>query len=270
MKTEKLTVLGTGNAMVTKCYNTCFAIKQEKEYLLVDAGGGNGILRQLDDAGIPGEHIHHLIVTHGHTDHVLGVIWVIRKISAMMHAGEYQGDLTIYCYEELADMIRAMAYMTLTTKLTDNFGSRIHFDTVKDGDTRQILKSSVTFFDILSTKMKQFGFTMDLLSGKKLTCLGDEPYNEKCEKYITGTDYLLCEAFCLYKDRERFKPYEKHHSTVKDAAQLAQRLSIPNLILWHTEDKTIDTRKARYTKEGRKEYHGNLFVPDDLDVIKLK
>ena len=37
----KLTILGTGNAMVTKCYNTCFAIEQNDEYFLVDGGGGN-------------------------------------------------------------------------------------------------------------------------------------------------------------------------------------------------------------------------------------
>lgn len=35
---EKLIVLGTGNATVTKCYNTCFALKKEDEYFLVDAG----------------------------------------------------------------------------------------------------------------------------------------------------------------------------------------------------------------------------------------
>lgn len=269
MKKEKLIVLGTGNAMVTRCFNTCFAIKQGKEYILVDAGGGNGILRQLDDAKIPAENIHHLIVTHGHTDHVLGVIWIIRKISAMMYAGEYKGKLRIYCYGELGEMIQSMVHMTLTKKLTDNIGKRILFVTVKDGDTQTLLESQTTFFDIHSTKMKQFGFTLILRSGKKLTCLGDEPYNPLCEKYITGTHWLLSEAFCLYSQRDRFKPYEKHHSTVKDAAQLAQSLSIPNLVLWHTEEVNLRERKKLYTKEGRKDYDGNLYVPDDLDVIKL-
>lgn len=47
MKPE-LIMLGTGNAMVTKCYNTCFALRNEEEYFLVDAGGGNGILSQLE------------------------------------------------------------------------------------------------------------------------------------------------------------------------------------------------------------------------------
>ena len=52
MKPE-LIMLGTGNAMVTKCYNTCFALRNEEEYFLVDAGGGNGILSQLEKAQIP-------------------------------------------------------------------------------------------------------------------------------------------------------------------------------------------------------------------------
>ena len=44
---ERLHVLGTGNAMVTRCYNTCFALQSDDGLLLVDAGGGNGILRQM-------------------------------------------------------------------------------------------------------------------------------------------------------------------------------------------------------------------------------
>ena len=35
----KLTILGTGNAKVTKCYNTCFALNEDKEYFMIDGGG---------------------------------------------------------------------------------------------------------------------------------------------------------------------------------------------------------------------------------------
>ena len=41
---EQIIMLGTGSAMVTECYNTCFLLKSKNDYLLVDAGGGNGIL----------------------------------------------------------------------------------------------------------------------------------------------------------------------------------------------------------------------------------
>ena len=44
----KLTILGTGNAKVTKCYNTCFALNEDKEYFMIDGGGGNTILNQLE------------------------------------------------------------------------------------------------------------------------------------------------------------------------------------------------------------------------------
>ena len=57
---ERLIVLGTGNAQAIHCYNTCYAMQKGEEYFLVDAGGGNGILSQLDKAGIPLESIHNI------------------------------------------------------------------------------------------------------------------------------------------------------------------------------------------------------------------
>ena len=83
------------------------------------------------------------------------------------------------------------------------------------------------------------------------------------------SNWLLSEAFCLYGDREKFKPYEKHHSTVKEASELAEELNIENLVLWHTEDSKIEERKELYTNEGKEYYRGNLFVPNDLEVIEL-
>ena len=43
-----LTLLGTGNALVTRCYNTCFLLSEGDDQLLVDGGGGNTILSQLE------------------------------------------------------------------------------------------------------------------------------------------------------------------------------------------------------------------------------
>ena len=71
---DLMTMLGTGNAAVTRCYNTCFALEKGGEYLLCDAGGGNGILRQLKLADINFGSIHHFIITHAHCDHLLGAV----------------------------------------------------------------------------------------------------------------------------------------------------------------------------------------------------
>ncbi|MDQ7094584.1 MBL fold metallo-hydrolase [Desulfosporosinus sp. PR] len=265
-----LIVLGTGCAAVTKCYNTCFALSSEDhEYLLVDAGGGNGILAALEKAGISLARIHHVFVSHKHSDHLLGMVWIIRMVASSILSGQYSGNLKIYCHEELTDTIITLAGLTLDQKLTDLIGSRILLIPLYDGQTSNLLGRDFTFFDIHSSKAKQFGFTVKLSNEKLLTFLGDEPCNELCRKYALNSDWLLSEAFCLYCDREKFKPYEKDHSTVKDACELAASLNIKNLVLWHTEDTNITRRKELYTAEGRKYYSGNLFVPDDLDTITL-
>ena len=266
---EKLYVFGTGNASALNCYNTCFALRKGDEYLMCDAGGGNGILRILKEMDVPLTAVHHLVVTHEHTDHVLGVVWMVRMIATAMLQGKYEGNLHIYGHEELLGKVRTLCTLTLQKKHCAVFDDRILFEAVADGETRKALEYEVTFFDIHSTKAPQFGFTLQLESGKKLTCLGDEPYNELCRPYAEHADWLLSEAFCLYEDRERFKPYEKHHSTAKDGAQQAADLEVKNLVLWHTEDSDLVNRKARYTAEAAKEFGGTIYVPDDGEIIEL-
>ena len=261
----KLTILGTGNAAVSECYNTCFVLSDKEEYFLVDAGGGNRILKLLKDAGIELEDIHNIFVTHEHIDHVLGVIWLIRMIGQRMNQGKYEGDLRIYCHQELAEKIQTIASLTIQKKVCRHMGERIQFVKVESGEQREIMGCTVTFFDIASTKTKQFGFTMKLKNGGKFTCVGDEPYNEANYEYVKGSSWLLHEAFCLYSEADKFKPYEKHHSTVKEACQLAEELGVPNLLLYHTEETHLKERKELYTAEGQEYYHGNLYVPDDME-----
>ncbi len=266
---EQLYVFGTGHAGVTRCYNTCFAIRDGQEYFLVDAGGGNGILRLLDDMKVPLDHIHHIFITHEHTDHILGVVWLVRMIGARILSGKYDGNLNLYCHDGLPDTIVTLCRLTIQSSITDLFGKRILLVPVKDGSREQILDYTVTFFDIHSTKARQFGFTTILKNGKKLTCAGDEPYNPVCRPFVEGSVWLLHEAFCLYSQKDRYKPYEKHHSTVKDACELAESLGIPNLVLWHTEDDNLSRRRELYEAEGKSYYHGNLFVPYDKEIINL-
>ena len=268
---RELVFLGTGNAMVTRCFNTCFYIQSETgEIFLTDGGGGNGILRQLEFAGADFKRIHHLFLTHGHTDHILGVLWVVRKIASLMNSGKYDGVFNVYTHDEAKDMLLTMAKLTLKPKDFDNIGKGIVINEVKDGEELNFLDMKLTAFDIFSKKAKQFGYRIDFNDGLRLCCLGDEPYNERCEKYAKGVHWLLSEAFCLYKDRDIFKPYEKNHSTVKEASEVAEKLRVKNLILYHTEDKDMEHRKENYTKEAKEYYtFGNVFVPEDLEVIAL-
>ena len=265
----KLIILGTGNAMVTRCYNTCFALQQGEDFLLVDAGGGNGILRQLEQAKLSVSHLHHLFLTHAHTDHLLGVVWVVRAVAEAINKGKYEGELTVWCHDVSKAIVEPLCLSLLPGKLGKHIGTRIHFVEIHPDDKLHCLGMELTAFDVFSTKAKQYGFRAILPDGQVLTCLGDEPCNPARFDYARGADWLLTEAFCLYGDRERFKPYEKHHSTVKDAAELAEANQVPNLVLWHTEDKSIATRRETYMAEGKAYYYGRLYVPEDGEILPL-
>ena len=266
----KLTILGTGNATVTEYFNTCFVLSENNRHFLVDGGGGNHILKALKDAEVPLEEIHDIFITHEHLDHLLGVIWLIRVIGQKMNQGKYEGELRIYCHQKLVNTVVTIADLTIQKKVTKHIGERIRMIPLEDGDVKMIMECPVTFFDIRSTKAKQYGFTMVLPKGTKISCCGDEPYNECEYEYVKGSDYLMHEAFCLYSEADKFKPYEKHHSTVREACELAEKLCVPNLILYHTEETHLEDRKELYTAEGKQYYHGNLYVPEDLESFGIE
>ena len=264
-----LTMLGTGNALVTECYNTCFVMEDKGQYFMVDGGGGNAVLHQLKHAGFNWTDMRHIFVTHKHVDHLLGIIWMVRVICQSMARGEYAGEAYIYSHREVLELIKDMAEKLLRRKETGFIGDRLHLVEVHDGETMNVIGHDVTFFDIQSTKAKQFGFRMDIGNGAMLTCCGDEPLVPAVERYALGSKWMLHEAFCLYSQADIFDPYEKHHSTVKDACELAERLGVKNLLLYHTDDRNLSNRRALYEEEGRRYYHGTLWIPDDLDAIEL-
>lgn len=271
--TAQITMLGTGNATVSQIYNTCFVLQTPSTLMLVDAGGGNGILAQLKKVNVQISDIHHLFVTHAHTDHVLGVIWVIRMVA---QCKGYEGLLHVYGNDKVMKVIKTIIDMILAKQQLAKVAERVVFHQLEDGDCFEVGDMKLECFDIQSTKEKQFGFRAELPSssdesGKPLVlaCLGDEPYNEQNRRCIVGADWMMCEAFCLYADRDTFKPYEKCHSTALDAGKLAEELGVKNLILYHTEEKTLANRKENYTREAAENFKGRIFVPDDLEVIEL-
>ena len=265
-----LIMLGTGNAAVTRCYNTCFALRHGEQYLLTDGGGGNGILARLEQAQIPLQGIHDIFLTHAHTDHIFGVVWVVRMIAQSMNSGKYEGTLRVYGHEEVLQTLEAICRGTLPGKVTAHFGKDILFSPLADGQPFSAAGMAGVAFDIGSTKARQFGYRLMLPDGQRLVCLGDEPYNEKNEALTRAADWLLCEAFCLHADAERFKPYEKHHSTALDAGALAAGLGVKHLVLYHTEDATLANRRSTYSAEAARNFTGTIHVPNDGEILLLE
>jgi ribonuclease Z len=166
-----ITMLGTGNALVTEYYNTCFVINDNEKHFMVDGGGGSTVLHQLKHAGLDWMNMREIFVTHKHIDHLMGIVWMIRMICQFMNQGTYKGEANIYAHDEVICLLRDMSYKLLQKKDTRFIDDRLHFITVADGDEHIINGRKVTFFDIRSTKAKQYGFCMELDSGGKADML---------------------------------------------------------------------------------------------------
>lgn len=267
MSQKTITFLGTGAADATKYYHSCFYIEDEKASLLVDTGGGNGILAQLEKANIPLESIRHLFITHKHMDHLFGAFWILRFLGAKIAKEKAEG-LSIYASQNIIRTIREIAPNFLKEKVTSLFDGKIKFIVINDKELISIGDWKLMPFDLLSKKEEQFGFRLTFADQKNIVCLGDEPYKDALFDSCKDADILLHDAFCLEKDREQFKPHEIHHSTAKEAASAAKKTNAKNLIIFHTEDKsTFGNRKELYTKEAHEYYDGTIFVPDDLEKI---
>ena len=56
---------------------------------------------------------------------------------------------------------------------------------------------------------------------------------------------------------------------MKEAAINAEKVAAKHLVLYHTVDTTLESRRKLYTAEASGHFHGEVYVPDDLDVIDM-
>ncbi|MCD8341667.1 MAG: MBL fold metallo-hydrolase [Clostridiales bacterium] len=260
--------LGTGDAMPMLRYNTCWLLEQPGASLLVDGGGGLETVKRLHSLDYDLNRIRAIFLTHGHTDHLLGAIWVLRAIGQQMQRGGYEGTLRVLAHRELCELVDTICRTALSGPVYGLFGSHILLCPVEDGETVAAAGLTLTAFDIHSVKLRQFGFRALLPGGVTVVTLGDEPFQESCRPYAEGADWLLSEAFCLYEDRERYHPYRISHATALDAGRNAASLHAKNLVLYHTRDYGAD-RRERFTAEAGRVFHGSIWVPEDMERIDL-
>ncbi len=261
-------MLGTGNGGTENLYNTCFIVQNEKGNFLVDTGGSIEIIKRLKQVGISYKSLRHIFISHSHTDHILGIFWLFKKISRDLMHGEITEKIKIYCNDVVYKAIRQVAKYILPQKLMDAIYAGVEFKVLNDGDKHNIYGTTYSFFDVQAKGTKLFGFECEL-NGKRLAFLGDETLNPKLYDKIKGFDYVMHEAFCLDSEEYIFHAYEKNHSTTKSVSEIMNKLDIKNLILYHTEESHGKNRKTLYTKEAHTYFNGNVIVPDDLETIEI-
>lgn len=266
---DKLIFLGTGHALAYHCYTTCLALTDGAHTFVTDGGGGNGVFMQMERAKMRPDDVTDLFISHAHTDHLIGAIWLVRVIGHQFDRSGRTTPLHVYGHASVLETFRTICNLLVGGQVLSHFDKDIIFHAVESGDTHTIGHWQVTFFDTGAAKTTQYGWRATLENGKTLVFLGDEPLTDVGLPYAKNADYLVHEAMCLEADADKYHPHRIHHSSVVDAANNATRAGAKHLILFHAEDKDLDTRKARYTAEAAAHFDGPVDAPDDLDVFIL-
>ena len=98
------------------------------EHFMIDTGGGSGVLTNLEKLGISFNKVHHIFLSHCHTDHVMGAVGMLRMIGQSMQKGVYEGNLHLDCHKDIAEglFISSKSISGAIRKLvTDNYVEKV-------------------------------------------------------------------------------------------------------------------------------------------------
>lgn len=267
---ERIIVLGTGSGITINCYSLSALLENDEgNYLLIDTGSGNQILNHLKLKDIDINKIHNIFISHKHIDHLWGIIPLLRHIVQQYSRNNYKGELNIYCAEEIKQIVDMFVETTFHKVHEELYKEIVKYHFCENAKKFNIIGYEIEAIDLESIECTQYGFRTILNSGKTLAYLGDIPCSKNVYSRIENFDWVLHEAMCLEEEKDKIKPHKKNHSTVKDVAIAMNNLNIKNLLLWHCVDNNIKMRKELYTKEAKTYFGGNVYVPDDLDEIRL-
>ena len=293
-------VLGTSSGVPTKDRNQTGYLVSTQEYdILVDCG--EGIQRQIKVKGITPSRIKKILITHWHGDHTLGLIGLLqtfaflgegttkleiygpkytrKRIKTLMETYVFQGtlDLTIkectpgLVYEDnnlevhCAEMEHSTECLAYSIKQKDKRRVKLSFvnenkipkgpllGKLQDGKSitfngKKIFPNEATYVDV----------------GKKLTIITDTAICNDAIKIAKDSDLLICEA--TFAEDLKEKAVLHKHMTTKDAAAIASRANVKQLILSHFSQRYKDVKPL---EEEAKEIFSNTKAAYDFMRISF-
>ncbi len=270
----QLTILGTSATVPTKERNHGgYLLTYKAEGLLFDCG--EGIQRQMKQAGISFSKITRIFISHWHGDHMLGLPGLLQSMA--MH--QYTKELKIYGppgskikFKKLLEAfessypIEATMHEVKEGKFLDtkdfyvesyplSHRTRCYGYRFIEKDRRKIKISAIKKLGIPEGPLigeLQEGKTVTIkgkkvkpdqvsavIKGQIFAYISDTRPNKNCHKLAKDADVLLCES--SYSSEHKEKAEEYLHMTATEAAQIASQSNVKKLILTHFSARYKDT-----------------------------
>ncbi len=298
----KLVFLGTSAAQPTQERGmTCICLVLDREILMFDAGEGAQLAFQKAKLGWNKKM--RIFVTHLHGDHCVGILGLLLTMSLQNRTE----SVDIYGPQEIEDFLAANLKvlnfgLTFPVRIvrvkeglvTDDPGYAVHvceaehsipafsylfaekdrpgkffpekatklgvpegklWHELQSGKEVSVGNKTIQPADVMGEKRK----------GRKIGISGDTRPTKKLEEFFKGCDYITFD--CTYSDDLKAKAIETGHSTAKEAAELAKKAGVANLVLTHFSTRYDNPDELL---QEAKTIHGSVIAAKDLLEIEIK
>ncbi len=294
----ELTFLGTSNAFPTKQRNhPALLLSWGPERILFDCG--EGTQRQFRIAELNPCKLTRIALTHLHGDHVLGLPGLLETL----HMSEYAKTIALYgpigtrrhiealenvygsfnlkkTITELKEKpleeedwhleVEPMEHGTPTNAYAFVIKEKRRIDKTKLNKLKlpnsPLLKDLQQGKDIIFNNKKYKAKDLTYMQpGKKVAIIMDTMINERAIKLAKGADCLVCEA--TYAAEESDYAKEHKHLTIEQAATIAKKAKVKQLILTHISHR-YEFQLDKLEKQGKKIFK-NLRIAKDFDKFTI-
>lgn len=296
-----VTILGSSGALPAYGrYPSAQLVEIQNRYFLVDCG--EAVQMQLMRYQVSFHRINHILISHLHGDHYLGLMGLIFT----MHLQRRTNDLHLYCHAGLDEIITTQLRYS---RSAPNF--KIHFHKLENGTTELIFEDAALTVETLplthkipcsgflfrekpkprridKTKLPEGLLLQHMASLKTGADILDEngrilyrnqeltlpPKRSRTYAYCSDTAYNESLINCirgvdlLYHEAtftvdEESKAVETFHSTARQAAMIAQKAEVRKLLLGHFSARYKDLSPL---EEEAKKVFANTYMAVEGDV----
>ncbi len=298
----KLVFLGTSGAQPTESRAmTCICLVLDKEILVFDAGEGAQVSFLRSKLGWNKKM--KIFVTHLHGDHCVGILGLLQTMSLQsrtesidiygpkgideflaanlkildfglsfpvrimaikeglvlddatytIHACEAEHSIPAFSYVFEEKEKPGRFYPEKAKELGIPEGKLWH--ELQSGKEVKVDNKTFKPSDVMGEKRR----------GKKIGISGDTRPTKKLEEFFKDCDYLTFDS--TYSDELKEKAQEYYHSTAKQAAELAKKAGVSNLILTHFSTRYDD---SSVLVNEAKVLHDSVIAAQDLLEIEIK
>ena len=259
----RIVFLGTGGALNADRYQASILVDTGDTRVLLDTGGGLGLVRRLRDAGIDPASIGHVFLSHRHLDHVGGLEPFILTVSlGALRQEKSPPPLRIYASAPTARAVNA------TLDAADaagrgRYGDRLTWVTPAFGVPERLAKDaslSLVPVEHLPRDGGAAGCVLDI-GGLRIAYSGDTLPSPALADAARDVDLLIHEAGGL--DAQAHLVHLPCHSTASEAGRVAAKARARVMAIFHLPANDLVDHEAVLAEARRSAPDTDVFLADD-------